>query len=357
MAGDSTAFGLTAIAVAQHILPMRYLFTLLTAILSTWAVPAAAQEDEEACSFANAVPAEIVQINTDFDAWRGRCVRIRAIHDGWRLLDDRMAALEHAFGGHDQLHTLGINTHRDDPRREPHRPRWEEVVGMLGSCADVHAAVIQMMLDSPGTILGVSGYCHYTIGTFLRPIAYRETEHSAVFRLLPADVPEALWQVRRVPAETPEVVPYVAAVKAAIEALQNSDPDAFIRLSWPIYDDLVANPQRARSGDLQQEKDEAFAEASRLLPAQLGDVRFVLGEVSDDPAADGGRFQRGRYHICYCTTPDCETRLPVRTADIDNDPSRPYFCVNAQDYVVSRQTSRISISIPEPDHGFAEPPQ
>ena len=72
---------------------MRFHF-LLALVLSLFATPAAARDMDKACSAARADSTTIVEIQHDYAAWAGRCVRVRGIAFGRHLLSNRKAILE-----------------------------------------------------------------------------------------------------------------------------------------------------------------------------------------------------------------------------------------------------------------------
>jgi hypothetical protein len=328
--------------------------------------PASAQEREDRPGCTQAVETTIEDLQANFEAFATRCVRIRGIRMGHRLYSSREATL-------DRLAPSGESARRSiviypDGRRfgSPANAEWADVTGRTGSCAAENAAVAAAVeATQPGSIFMVSGYCHTSLENYVLPVDINRVERGRIFRLTEAEVPPALRSLVEAPTDrAPEA--YIRAAQALVAALANRDAAAFLRLTEPS----LASEMNRQNGVAPEwaeqplrEVDAAFRNSAILAiftplhPVERRQQRvFVEREDLEESAEVIRRGAFTNLLVCWCRTPDCEGRWPVASYDADNDPSRPYACVRATDYVLGPSAGyAIQVSADLGARGLAEP--
>jgi hypothetical protein len=117
-------------------------------------------------------PATIAAVRGKYEAWRGRCVRLRGIAKRGRLYADRKAMREpRELWGEDVRRSIVLYSL---PPGLPERTAYPaEVVGTIGSCADQHAVIAAEQTNSPNDIIMVGGYCHTSMEVYIQPSSVR----------------------------------------------------------------------------------------------------------------------------------------------------------------------------------------
>lgn len=329
-------------------LPMRALLMSLALIACGLAAPASAQDEDsgEDCTWSSAEEVSVEQLTAAYEDWDGKCVRVRGLHayGGYavenRLLEDRLAILEE-----DDPHLRSVIVRPDaEVAHEMHRPLWEEVLGIVGSCTIASDAVEAMMRAEPDKIIMLAGLCHYTLDHYVWPLAYRPAEGPPVARLRRAEVGAAALQVL---SGGDLSLPHRAAADRMLASIDAGDFDAFLALYRPPLAAKLAELGEAGLEPFEREQLDAiraeFAEAVdawRTSGIGLGAPSYLLFEVYEEDA-EGGTVTTLAGVDPEATTTWCRLRegvsadeLPALTRDIDNDPSRPYFCVEASEWLL-----------------------
>ena len=144
---------------------MRRYLVLLGLLAACLALPARAQDEREtrkSCTWENAGEATVEQITANFREWQVKCVRVKALHAYGnyattnRLLSDRTAVLEDE---EPRQRSIVLN-YRLETGHERHRPRWEEVLGTVGSCKIANEVVDAMQAADPDAFIMIGGLCH-----------------------------------------------------------------------------------------------------------------------------------------------------------------------------------------------------
>lgn len=313
------------------------------------------QPAEAMCSRATAGTTTIEAIQADYAAWRGACVRLNGILWGATLLANREALLERRTPyGEEQklsLHLYGKG------RRPIRRPVQVEVTGTIGSCRDHHGAVAALQADDPGSIVTVSGYCHTSLETYVRPVSVRVLSRAPIPRLSEAEVPLTRRELVIAPTDLPRYAEQVEAARAMIDAVARNDVKRFVELdsveiAGPGEDGVAEQNAQSRA------RLRAFSGSRRTFAAMrdAGDGRLrVFAERSDIEER-----QRTPNHVpgllaCWCKTADCEGRGPVIRQDADNLPERPQICVATNQYFIFRGKPVIQAELDIAQGGFAEP--
>lgn len=339
---------------------MRRLLCLLLIALC-WAAPATAAR--RPCTPASATRTTIETVRADYPAWAGRCVALRGIADGNRLLADRHALLERRPGFGDEIRrSIVLYRLRRLPRIAS--PRRVEVIGRVGSCADQNATVEAMRTEAPDQIIMVSGYCHTSLETYVEPVAIRTLSRAAIPRLTEAEVPVGARELVAVSEGLPGLAPNLAAARAMATALASGDRVAFGRLRDPdVHADqakLGGAPTPEWIIRRQREIDDAFRDLGDVrrrfaaLPNGTARQELLLVDRRDLAEREDGEFPA--LTVCWCRTADCAGRWPVRRADADNQGDRPYLCTTATDYLLGPRAGKaIQVDVVDGRNGFAEP--
>jgi hypothetical protein len=338
---------------------MRLWPVLPLAILAWLAAPAPAAERRPACTSATAQTAAIGEIQTDFERWRGRCVRLSGLLAERRLYADRTALAESVSG--DAL-SRSIVVYPQGPGRTPGAPRMAEVVGTIGSCELHHAAARRLQDEAPDSIVWASGYCHTSTETYIDPVAIRRSGPTAP-RLTEAELPADARPLVEAPQGTSGLAPHVAAARAMAAAIARRDEGAFLSLSDPdsALDLIHLNGERP-PGWLRRNRREAHRKfAAQAGPGNLFADLHPLGArqervmVGAEDLAAAPENPLPNVITCWCRGPDCTGRWPVLASDADNAPSRPYACIRTNLYLVHEKGEYIQADATPRPRPFAEP--
>jgi hypothetical protein len=303
---------------------------------------AAAHLAPRSCMAANAEPVTIAQIMDDPAGYEGRCVAVTALGHGVVLVssvEDYYLAGPLAGGDPtDRLH-LGV-ANLPHSRRIP-RDGLHPVtaVGRLEICQRLHD-----MADATaraGRFGWVSGYCHMSLGPYLR------LEDLRILR--DRDRPTRLTgEANRarlgglVPA--PEDWPHRAFVEAQADqwlaALQARDRAGFARLH------LAGEPEAEEAARLAFGRHRGFADLRRASRPQRA---IFVARSAGDEAEDYSST------ICFCRSGDCSERWPISGFDADNHEDRPYVCTRFGPYVLFRRGTVPAFITRRSPHGLPEP--
>ncbi len=349
---------------------MRRLFVLFALAACSLAEPAHAQDEPDSrqtCTWARARPASVEQVVANVRAWGGECVRVKALHAGTyglgnRLLSDRMAALENV---EPRQRSIVLNDRFGTPH-EPHRPRWEEVLGTVGSCELAHETVAAIQAAEPDRIIMLSGLCHYTLDHFLVPLGYRDASGPGEVRLRRSELVPEQVELRELDPAHPIYPLRRVTGERMFAALEQRDFETFLALDQPQVARALADLGETGLGDADRKRlanartdfDAAVGayRASGVAPLGRSVMLFErwLDHEGAEPVVPEGADPATDAYWCRLREEAGDADLPVRAADIDNDPSRPFFCVRASDYVTFREGTVPSASVPVSRYGFLE---
>ena len=317
------------------------------------------------CTAAIARPTTVEAIQAAIETWEGHCVRVQGLGTTRRLYANRQALLDPLpYDETPTARSIVINPFRRLPR--PHPPRQAEVVGTVGRCVTEYAIVNGMRAREPDAIIMLAGYCHTSLENYLRPVAIRFLSERPIPRLTEAEVPPERRELVDVPENLPGRASGLAAARAMLTAIQLRDEAAFARL-----DDPASAAERARPGaptpaswlrenlrETHRRFRQAIARNSVFagLPASATrQERNLIARGDRDYALANPASGAPGFITCWCRTPDCSGRWPVRALDADNDPSRPYACIRTNEYMLGpgRGVAIQALARIEPD-GFTE---
>jgi hypothetical protein len=354
--------------------PVRRALLSLAAFCTAAAAGSAWQEDaaartapaKQACTAARATPTSIAEVNGDFSSWRGKCVSIEGLLYDWNLYAGRMATLDErdlTAVALPRSRRLPLNPQKGFrlPKGRPHRVR---VTGEVGSCQDAYAWLAQFEREHPQQIVMLGGLCHMTEENYIVPLSLENVGAEPALRLTEAEVPAGQRRIREAsPAERAAAEPYVEAANRWLEALAAGDRENILRLEFGEYDEMM---EGRRAGHRYDGLEDNFAKAQ-------SDQRDKIGLLSFAKAFRGAQPQRvfiesfpgepenaadpdaPDYTMCWCKSVHCDGKWPIAPWDADNDPTRPYFCIEGSDFVLFQRGKRIVVSVPLSRTGFAEP--
>jgi hypothetical protein len=354
---------------------MRWGFLLLWMVLCGQGAPAFAQDEAnsaQACTWDTARAASIAEVARNAREWIGACVRVRGLHVArWggpddRILVERMAVRESAGPRPGAL----IIDARDGVGHERHRPGWEEVLGTVGSCQAAYEAARARQVVSAGgpppppVMLG--GLCHYTSDPYLRPLAYRASDGPPVARIRRTELSAGDLEFRVLAPDGAEAR-YREIAERMFAAVEAADFDAYLALDDPplaekrrqLGETGLNEGERVNLGlDRDHFADVVAAWRSSRMPAQA--MTYGLAEVRANGPVGHVLVGRDRQRaVLWCRLRDGASAddLPALQRDNDNDPSRPYFCVEAQPWVLFKAGTVPSAAVPLYRLGFVETAQ
>ncbi|WP_298397485.1 hypothetical protein [Sphingobium sp.] len=323
----------------------RRLAFLIAALLLAFGGAAFARSSDR-CSPATAKPTDIETIQSNYRGWAGQCVRVRGIGVDNRLYSDRQALTEHDPSDGANAHRSIVLFPNRAPRLPENRPITVEVTGRVGSCQDAHDAIAEKQAATPDQIIMVGGYCHTSLATYINPSHIRALDMTRPLRLTEAETTPEQRDIIDAPADWPALPAMRDAARALFTALAERDEAGFVRLSQPYHD----SPSWAKEARQDFARLTASNGAFAQVPPNTQPERALTDRVTAD---DGTPFD---LLLCRCKTADCTGKWPVLRRDADNLPSRPYLCVQANDYLLGpRQGSVIQATAPLAKDGFAEP--
>ena len=353
---------------------MRRIVALLALVVCCLTAPARTQEPEpaaaaKACTWEQAEAVSVEEVTANFREWQGKCVRVKALHAGSqygtgnRLLEDRMALLED-----EEPHQRSIVLHPEsDLHHEAHRPRWEEVLGTVGSCQIAYELLAEMQAADPDSFIMLAGLCHYTLDHYLVPAAVRQADEPLPVRLRRSDVRPEQVELRALPEAHPANALRRETGERMFAALEQADFEAFLGLTAPRVAQYLAEAGEAGLGEADKERladarihFEAAVSAFRAFGVGPEGGEVLLYERWREDEEDArvtilqGADSGTAAYVCRLGAGSEESDLPVHAGDIDNDPSRPFFCVHATDYVIYPRGTVPSADVPLFSFGFAE---
>jgi hypothetical protein len=190
------------------------------------------------CSADAAEPARIEQVQADFAAWEGRCVRMRGIAFSGRLFASREAILDKRDYG-DPAPRRSIAFYLGEARLP--EPGWVEIAGRLGSCETAHQAAEAAMAAEPGSITWASGFCHSSVENYLRIGSAVRLAGKTALRFTETELAERKRPLIQVPAAFPGRNAHVEAARALAGAVAAGDEAAYLRLRDPALMHDIAN--------------------------------------------------------------------------------------------------------------------
>jgi hypothetical protein len=281
---------------------------------------------------------------------------------GNRILAERMAVLESAEPHQRSL----IVDSRDAVAHERHRPRWEEVLGVVGSCQMANEAIDAMMRADPNRIIMAAGLCHYTLDHYLTPLGYRPAQGPPATRIRRAEIGDGEAEFR-VLAPDDRPGPHRAAAERMFAAIDADDFGGYLALENPPLAQNLSQSGEARLSEPDRERLErsrahfaAVVKTWRAAGIGTGGLAYGLAEASAADDSDGtvttlsGPDHEESAIWCHLRKGASSDDLPALQQDIDNDPSRPYFCVEAGDWVVFGTGTLPSARVPLSFWGFPE---
>jgi hypothetical protein len=236
-----------------------------------------------------------------------------------------------------------------------------EIVGTLGSCADANASVRQWNAEHPDDgIMMVSGYCHTSLANYIDPVSIRSLGGEPVLRLTEAEVPAERRRLLDAPPSIAGRGKHEAAARALAVAIASGDEAAFLRYAHPETQhdlDKLHGARRPRwlRKDVATAHSEFLAAIRRSPFRSLGTLEGRQQRIYVDPDSLADLSDEPVYLICWCRERDCTGRWPVAWRDGDNDPSRPYACVETGEYVLGGEGEALQARAEFPSGGFAEP--
>lgn len=330
-----------------------------------WGAPASTGSTPAAprCDTRTAVATTIETIRADSAGWQGRCVTITGILVGMRLYTDRQALLENTYG-------FGESVRRSLILYRGHRLRFRTptrvtITGRVGSCAVENEIVASMQANSPDQIIMTGGYCHTSLETYVVPASARVLSRKPIERLSEAEVPAADRPLIDATPYLPVRESQRAAAVAMAEALWREDELAYVRLAAPnLYawrQELAGKRQPSALRVQWGEAHGDFVRTARSFRRTVPDFAAFLrrGRAFVERAnigAEPDAYMPLLY--CWCTSGDCAGKWPVRVADADNDPRRPYFCVMSERFELGLGRGEVPyVTVSGAGERFVEPAQ
>ncbi|MEL1250766.1 hypothetical protein [Aurantiacibacter gilvus] len=352
---------------------MRRAAVVLLAMLAAAPVtfPAQAQEGEgepvEACTPANAERVTIAQLEADFRQLAGRCITVYGLHAFGRyatqngFYPDAEAALRGA-------HMLVINYHNEADEHARHPPRWEEVTGRFGSCVLQYEWLYAEMERNPNILPMLGGLCHYTLDAhYIVPVVYAPAGGPPVTRLRLEDTSAEERAFEPVDITENSEFAGRTTFEQLLHILSFRNFEDYIRLHDPVraeeLEDLTPLDLDPHELDELADMTLRFENARDTWRGFAGDRDprlFVLRSVAADENEDGtvsvhieDLEEESDRTFCVLREGQEIDAFPVRWADIDNQPSRPYFCARVMD-AISRSGEPPRIEVPYAVTGFPE---
>lgn len=223
-----------------------------------------------------------------------------------------------------------------------------------------------MQEEQPDQIVMVSGYCHTSLATYVRPTTIRRLSSAPIARLTETEV----WVDRRrlgeASSDLPGVADRAAKARALAVVMATGDSAGYIRLTRPEVQDALDGESAEKPvpdwvrRELKAVQSE-FARSTRLRRSfaamdPLGPARErIFVDRADLAAARTNGDAVSKFLTCWCRTKDCTGRWPAAAFDADNDPARPYLCAETGNYTLFRKGEVIQATVASRRDGFAEP--
>ncbi|HEY0011654.1 MAG TPA: hypothetical protein VGB79_02235 [Allosphingosinicella sp.] len=301
---------------------------ILAGLVAALFLPAAAPAGQpEACAARRAVPATVEQIMSD-GAWKGRCVSVTAMADGYRLYSGvegfyRSARADGADPAQDPDARGRLGLDNGDLMRRIPRGRFSEatVVGRVQDCEEMRATVNASL--GPDEIGWVSGYCHTETGPVLRLAEVGRVSPMAPLRRMGEAARSDYGNLVFAPGSWTQRAEAAAQADAYLAALRRGDRAAFVAL----HDDEGGSASSSAAAALAFAPDSPFAEIRRS--ARVPQIAIFLHRHDIEALGEAGASAPSAT-VCFCRSADCTGKWPISEHDADNAPERPYVCTGVQ---------------------------
>lgn len=365
---------------------LRLVRTALVLAACSLAAPTLAQEEElaagpELCTVDTARAVTLEEVARDFRVMESECITVRGVHYSERYLTDNRiwTSYEAALGLVPDGPSLIVNDryinylsidHRTRLKDDAWFPHWEAVTGWFGSCVLQYEKLEQDLSQNPDIFPLLFGLCHYTDDAhFIVPTDYSPIGGPPFYRTRLGDVPpeQRRIEVFELPREAAAEDTWRLGMEAALESLERDDFERYFAQTAPEL--FAALSRGAAFLELDPEDFERAAVIrpgfEHLKPAwddfrQTRDPRlFVLRETDEEqhwgdaPITQDRLVQDGEAIFCMLRDGATPDDFPFIMNEIDNHPSRPFFCV--QVYETGR--SVFEVFIPFAEEGLLEPPR
>ncbi|WP_165356366.1 hypothetical protein [Sphingosinicella sp. BN140058] len=324
---------------------------------------ASAAGGEDTCSRSRAAEVTIEAVRARHDAWSGRCVRLRGIVIGRRLFADRLATLE-PKSGDDETVRRSIVLYPGGRYNGERQPALVEITGTIGSCADHHAAVAANQAEHPDEILMVSGYCHTSLESYIRPVVAQVLSRAPIARLVEAEVPLERRELVEAPPGLAGRAEHLSAAREMVAAIATGDELVFRRLDRPdLQHALEGLGSEAAPDWVQREIREVHTDFAGMA-ALRRDFAAVQArtEGSERVLVNRAELETGMparqlsLVTCWCKTANCAGLWPIAETDADNRPDRPYLCARTNGYLLGPNAGEaIQVRVGCTEGGLAEP--
>lgn|GEM_PF-2459855 len=322
----------------------------LAILLAPFKLAPARADDPPSCTARTAEPAAIAQIRGEAPAWKGRCVSVTGLSDGFHLYADVESYYRAARAGIDPADPnargqVGLNNRR--LIRRLRRDRFSEItaIGRVQDCDEMRAiANASLGADEIGW---VSGYCHTAVGPVIWLTGLRRVRPVVPLRHVGEEARAQYGDLLFAPATWPHRAYVVSRAEAFLRALKSGDRGAFAELHGGSL-----NPRGSEAAArLAVDPSSPFADIAR----GSGSPQTAILLARDDLERERQQNQVSAT-ICYCRSGDCTGRWPIASSDADNRPERPYVCTVLMPYGLRGRDEQIFVTEQEP-FGLAEPPQ
>lgn len=296
------------------------MINFLAFILAALSQPAPAAPPP--CTAREAIRTTVVEIGRRPERFLDRCVTVTGAYSGIRMYSGRDGLyLAHRFGRDgnvaraDLAHRIGIDNQemRELRMRFPQRTT---VTGRVDSCERRVARI-----RAAGGIPFLGGYCHYEGGPTIVVSAYDISEGR--YERMTADAARRSYgNLAPMPADWPARAQIEAVAAEFLQALRTGDEPKLAALHETNGE--TNEHGRALLFELLQNPESVFAQLRRAAPAQTA----IFVSAAEDGTLLGRELRAAT--ICFCRTADCSDRWPIAFNDANNDPSRPFACINAE---------------------------
>lgn len=314
------------------------------------------------CTWSRATPASIQAVMSDPSRYRGKCVEVRAITNGYLLFTSvegyyRSGPL---VGGEPEANPndrerLGIYNSELLERTPAGELRHVTAVGTLRDCeADREAAYADA---APNEIIWISGFCHYADGPYLWLDHVEVGPLVDAARLTGEDMRSKVGNLFFAPADWPYRKFAEEKAREYLGVLRRGDRSAFSKMHL----ETERPPQLRNSVSLAFGSHPGFTKLRRTGREPQMAILVQREEPRIEPQGvetlHGPRSEFDEYSatICFCILPDCTALWPISWFDADNRDDRPYVCTELQPFVVYRQGTVPAFSTQRGRHGLPEP--
>jgi len=337
---------------------------ILFALLCYLAVPASASASKkpERCAPSGSVETTIEAIQTKYEDWAGKCVRLRGIRFGRRLYVSRDAMLDEVeINGDPARRSLVLYPERSDLRGQA---QWVTVTGRVGSCRTANEIVSGLQEQEPNSIIMVSGYCHTSLEHYVRPEQIEIQGRKRVVRFTEAELPPAKRWLIEIPGSVIVPQAHLEAARHLVAAIGQQDENEYLHLTRPISRE-IRHRHDVEGARLELADNQLVAQFQLLRDLKRHQEKVFIDRRELEDSSEGDPRVARQLTVCWCKSRSCQGRWPTGAFDTDNDPSRPYLCVETGDwllgpgqgYVVQAEAmpSASSPYYPSKVRGLAEP--